>query len=138
VGIPLYVCATASVPLAAGFIFLGASPGAALAFLIAGPATNVATITTIGRVLGRSTAIIYLFTVAVSAFGGGLILDWLWPKAAMAMPMFAHDSHVHAGVKIFDHISAVVLVIIMVWSWWVKRNPAKGNSCCTGECHDHV
>ena len=77
VGIPLYVCATASVPIAAGLIHMGASPGAALAFLIAGPATNAATITTIWKLLGRRTALLYLLTIAVSAVGCGLLLDWL-------------------------------------------------------------
>ena len=71
-GIPLYVCASASVPIAAGLIHLGASPGAALAFLIAGPATNAATITTVWKLLGGRTAILYLLTIAISAVGGGL------------------------------------------------------------------
>ncbi len=137
VGIPLYVCATASVPLAAGFIFLGATPGAALAFLIAGPATNAATITTISRVLGRGTAIIYLLTVAISAFGGGVLLDWLMPKAAVAIPLFAQEGHGHDGIKIFDHISAVFLVFILLWSWWNKRKPGPKSSCCADDAHDH-
>jgi uncharacterized protein len=137
VGIPLYVCATASVPLAAGFIFLGATPGAALAFLIAGPATNAATITTISRVLGRSTAAIYLSTVAISAFGGGLLLDWLLPKAAAAVPLFAQGGHGHEGVKLFDHAAGVLLVIVMLYSWWALRQPEAGKSCCAGDDHDH-
>ena len=98
VGIPIYVCATASVPLAAGFIFLGATPGAALAFLIAGPATNAATLTTVSRVLGRRTMVIYLLTVAVSAFGGGLLLDWLLPLAAAAVPALGTMGHAHETV----------------------------------------
>ena len=78
-GIPIYVCASASVPIAAGLIHLGASPGAALAFLIAGPATNAATITTVWKLLGSRTAVLYLLTIAISAVGGGLLLDWLMP-----------------------------------------------------------
>ncbi len=138
VGIPLYVCATASVPLAAGFIFLGATPGAALAFLIAGPATNVATITTISRVLGRSTALLYLATVALSAFGGGVLLDWLLPKAAAAVPLFAQGGHGHEGVTFFDHLSGVMLVIIMFWSWWKSNQANQSASCCAGDSHDHA
>ncbi len=68
-GIPVYVCASASVPIAAGLIHLGASPGAALAFLIAGPATNAATITTVWKLLGPRTVFLYLLTIAVSAVG---------------------------------------------------------------------
>ena len=95
-GIPLYVCASASVPIAAGLLHLGASPGAALAFLIAGPATNAATIATIWKLLGGRTAVLYLLTIALSAVGGGLILDWLMPAAGGAMPHLA--AHVHETV----------------------------------------
>jgi hypothetical protein len=127
VGIPLYVCATASVPLAASFIFLGASPGAALAFLVAGPATNAATVTTIARVLGRRTAGIFLGTVAVSAFGGGWLMDQLMPWAAQAVPALTGQMHHHEGVGWFDHLSAAILVLVMTWSWWQAR---QRGSCC--------
>jgi len=127
VGIPIYVCATASVPLAASFIFLGASPGAALAFLIAGPATNAATVTTISRVLGRRTAAIYLGTVAASAFGGGLLLDWLLPLAAKAVPLFSDLGHEHHSVGWFDHAAGAALVLVMTLSWWLSRR--RDHSC---------
>jgi len=129
VGIPIYVCATASVPLAASFIFLGASPGAALAFLIAGPATNAATVTTIAKVLGKRTVLIYLLTVAGSAFGGGLLLDWLLPRAAAAIPMLSGGGHHHESLGWFEHLSAVALVVIMTRSWWLVR---RRSSCCDG------
>ena len=141
VGIPIYVCATASVPLAAGFIAMGASPGAALAFLIAGPATNAATLTTVSRVLGRRTMLVYLLTVAVAAFGGGLMLDWLLPRAAAAMPALTGMGHEHGGVGWFDHLSGVVLAGVMGWSWWRLRQHDCG--CEDGACapasagHDH-
>jgi uncharacterized membrane protein YraQ (UPF0718 family)/copper chaperone CopZ len=75
VGIPVYVCATASVPIAAALIMKGVSPGAALVFLMTGPATNAATITTVWKIMGRRIAGIYLATVAASALGAGLLLD---------------------------------------------------------------
>ncbi len=78
VGIPIYVCATASVPIAAVLIAKGVSPGAALVFLMTGPATNAATIMTISKVMGRRTAVIYLATVAISAIVGGLLLDAIY------------------------------------------------------------
>ncbi len=130
VGIPLYVCATASVPLAVGFIMIGASPGAALAFLIAGPATNAATITTISRVLGRKTTIIYLLTVAVSAFGGGLLLDGLMSWAQTSMPQLVMQMHEHGQLGWFDHLSAVALVLIMTRAWFLAR---RRGCCCDDE-----
>lgn len=132
VGIPIYVCATASVPLAVGFIAMGASPGAALAFLVAGPATNAATITTINRVLGRRTMFIYLATVALSAFGGGLILDWLLPRASEALPSFTGMGHAHESIGWFDHLSGVALVVILLWSAWRSRQTE--DCCAEGEC----
>jgi len=71
----VYVCATASVPIAAALIAGGVSPGAALAFLIMGPATNAATLAAIWKLLGRKTTFIYLATIAATAFGGGLLLE---------------------------------------------------------------
>jgi uncharacterized membrane protein YraQ (UPF0718 family) len=76
-GIPVYVCATASVPIAAALIAKGASPGVALVFLMTGPATNAAAFTTILSVLGKKTAIIYIATVAACAVTFGLMLDWM-------------------------------------------------------------
>jgi uncharacterized membrane protein YraQ (UPF0718 family)/copper chaperone CopZ len=75
VGIPIYVCATASVPIAAALIMKGISPGAALVFLMTGPATNAATVSTIWKTMGRRTAGLYLGTVAGSALLAGLLLD---------------------------------------------------------------
>jgi len=131
VGIPIYVCATASVPVAASFIFLGASPGAALAFLIAGPATNAATLTTIARILGRRAAVIFLLTVAVSAFGGGLLLDFLSPRAGDWLPFLSGTGHHHEQVVWWEHLAGLGLVLVMTQSWWRTRRQA---ACCDGEC----
>jgi copper chaperone CopZ len=76
-GVPVYVCATASVPIAAALVAKGVSPGAVLVFLMTGPATNAATLATIWKVLGRRTALIYLGTVALGALAFGLALDQL-------------------------------------------------------------
>ena len=131
VGIPLYVCATGSVPIAATFIYLGASPGAALAFLIAGPATNAAALTTVTRILGRRSAVAYLATVAVSAFGCGLALDWLLPRAALALPFLAGSAQAHDTLGWMGHFWAVLLVAVLVWSWYRGR---QHESCCDGDC----
>jgi len=74
-GIPVYVCATASVPVAAALIAKGLSPGVAMVFLMTGPATNAAAFMTIWSVLGKKTAITYIITVAGAAIAAGLLLD---------------------------------------------------------------
>jgi uncharacterized membrane protein YraQ (UPF0718 family) len=75
-GIPVYVCATASVPVAAALIMKGLSPGAALVFLMTGPATNAASFATIWKAMGRRTALTYIASVAGCALLSGLLLDY--------------------------------------------------------------
>jgi uncharacterized membrane protein YraQ (UPF0718 family) len=78
VGIPLYICATASTPIAAALILKGVSPGAALVFLLAGPATNIASLTVLTGVLGKRATAIYLATISVSAVFFGLVVDQIY------------------------------------------------------------
>jgi uncharacterized membrane protein YraQ (UPF0718 family)/regulator of protease activity HflC (stomatin/prohibitin superfamily) len=75
IGVPLYLCASASTPVAAGLILKGLSPGAALVFLLTGPATNVATIALVGQMLGRRVLRVYLATIAGVSIAAGLLLD---------------------------------------------------------------
>ncbi|MCK5861265.1 MAG: cation transporter [Candidatus Hydrogenedentes bacterium] len=94
----------ASIPIALSFIHLGASPGAALAFLIAGPATNAATIATVWKVMGKTTAAIYLSTVFVGAIISGLlfdILDRVWDIPMVYEGAVEGHTPVSAGMNIF-------------------------------------
>ncbi|OPX40706.1 MAG: hypothetical protein B1H13_06050 [Desulfobacteraceae bacterium 4484_190.3] len=75
VGIPLCICATASTPVAAALILKGVSPGAALVFLLAGPATNVTSLSVLLGTLGRRATAIYLGTITVFTLLAGLLLD---------------------------------------------------------------
>jgi len=84
VGIPLYICATASTPLAASLVAKGMSPGTAFVFLLAGPATNVATITMVARFLGKRSAALYLGMISLCALGAGFLLDWFYLKLGIS------------------------------------------------------
>ena len=77
-GIPLYVCATASTPIAAALIIKGVSPGAALVFLLVGPATNMATLTVLAGTLGKRSTALYLASIAVCAVLFGLAVDEIY------------------------------------------------------------
>jgi len=77
-GIPLYICATASTPIAAALILKGVSPGAALVFLLVGPATNITSLSVLFGLLGKRATAIYLLTLSVFAVLCGLILDQLY------------------------------------------------------------
>jgi uncharacterized membrane protein YraQ (UPF0718 family) len=122
-GIPVYVCATASVPIAAGLIHLGASPGAALAFLVAGAASNPATFTTLWKVLGRRTALLYLLTAVASAVICGLLLDaiFLLPAAGRWLPQFSAHPHVMAESGLGPNLWAVALLLVLVNSCVMSR-----------------
>jgi hypothetical protein len=78
VGIPIYVCATGSIPIVAALMFKGMSPGAGLVFLLAGPATNVVTITVVAKELGRKAVVLYLASISITAILLGMLLNLIW------------------------------------------------------------
>jgi uncharacterized membrane protein YraQ (UPF0718 family)/copper chaperone CopZ len=125
-GIPIYVCATASVPVAAALILTqGISPGAAFAFLVTGPATNAAAIATIWRVLGARATGIYVAVIVASAIGGGLLLDQI-TTAAVVAHMHEHGSELIPPV--LAQVSAVALLAMLAWStiqWMRSRLHAR-------------
>ncbi len=108
-GIPVYICATASIPVAAGLIVAGVSPGAAFALLMTGPATNAATVVTVWKVLGRRACLVYLGTMVLAAFVGGWGLDQFLTAREVRMAM--HHEWMPLWVKI---ASAVVLLAVLV------------------------
>ncbi len=84
VGIPIYICATGSTPIAAALIMQGVSPGAALVFLLAGPATNITSLTVVLRILGKRGTVIYLTVIALFAVLFGLAVDQLYAFLAIS------------------------------------------------------
>jgi uncharacterized protein len=112
-GIPLYVCSTASIPIAASLIIKGISPGAALVFLITGPATNIATITIMSKVLGKKAVIIYVITVAVAAIIAGYILNLL----GINLPMI---DLIRSGgkmeISLVQKISCIILFALLAFT----------------------
>lgn len=85
VGIPLYICATASTPIAAMLILKGVSPGAALVFLLAGPATNVTSLSVLVKVLGKRATVIYLASIGISSVLFGLLVDGIYGYFGVAV-----------------------------------------------------
>lgn len=77
-GIPLYICATASTPIAAAFILKGVSPGTALVFLLVGPATNITSLSVLFGILGKKATAFYLIAMAIVAVICGLLLDLVY------------------------------------------------------------
>jgi hypothetical protein len=109
-GIPLYVCATASVPIAAAMILKGLTPGAALVFLMTGPATNAASLATIWKTLGTRTALAYLAAVAVCSLASGILLDWIVGRIDLPLASASH----WMPSPMVGNISAVVLIAVIL------------------------
>jgi len=118
VGIPVYVCATASVPIAVVMMSKGITPGAALVFLITGPATNAAAITTLWRVLGRRSAFAYMAAVALVALGSGLALDYLFAIAPIGTEHVPHEML----PDWFKIAAAAVLTVVLGQAFFKKHH----------------
>ncbi|HCH69062.1 MAG TPA: permease [Colwellia sp.] len=93
ISIPMYICATASTPIAAGFIMAGLSPGTALVFMMAGPATNISTLGVIKNEMGGAVLIRYLLGVAISAIGFASLLDFVLNYYAINISEQMQHSH---------------------------------------------
>jgi uncharacterized membrane protein YraQ (UPF0718 family)/copper chaperone CopZ len=106
VAIPMYVCSTGSIPLATAMISAGISPGAALVFLIAGPATNTATLATTYRLFGGKITAIYLLTLILCALGAGILLDTFLPAAIAVEPTHRHAE----GIGWMQHLCGLLLI----------------------------
>jgi uncharacterized membrane protein YraQ (UPF0718 family)/copper chaperone CopZ len=120
---PVYVCATASVPMAAAMIVAGFSPGAALVFLMVGPATNATTIAMVWKVMGRRTAVIYLLSVLGCAIAAGLTMDYVYQALNLTLPAMS-GHHDHEGVNVLQSIAAVAMLAIIGNALW-RRGKAK-------------
>ena len=121
VGIPLYICATASTPIAAALILKGVSPGAALVFLLAGPATNMASLRVLTGTLGKRATAIYLTSIAVCAVAFGVIVDQIYGSLGIsAQAVVGQASEIvpeWAGL-----IGAVLILGMSVKPvWWAIR-----------------
>ncbi len=120
VAVPLYVCATASTPLAAALVLKGLSPGAALVFLLAGPATNVATITVVAKVLGRRAAGLYVAAIALSALLLGFATDWLYRFFGLSTAGWMAESSEH-GAAGWEVLCALLLLGLIARAAWLQR-----------------
>lgn len=116
VAVPMYVCATGSLPIAAAMIMKGFSPGAALVFLIAGPATNTVALATVRKLLGTKVLIVYLTGIILGAMGFGIVFDLLWsgPSTHLA------ESHIHqmeTSDTLFQTAGGLLVVLLsLAWA----------------------
>ncbi len=128
IAVPMYVCATASLPIAAGLMLAGVSPGAAFVFLSAGPATNTVTIGVVKKMLGTRTLYIYLGTIIVGSIIFGLGLDYLF-RDVNVKELVHMDEH----ASVIAWISSVVLWVFVLY-YVIKPYIFKEKECNDGSC----
>ena len=128
-GIPLYVCATSSTPIAAALVLKGLNPGAALVFLLAGPATNIASLIMVSGLLGKRSLFIYLSSIAICSLILGLITDMLYygigitARATTGQASEIFPYYMEVG-------SAVILAIFLTFAIWRGSKPR--GACSSG------
>jgi hypothetical protein len=117
---PMYVCATASTPIAAALVLKGLSPGAALVFLLAGPATNAASLTMVAKILGRRAVAVYLAAIAACSLALGFVADRLYDAIGIDPATWAGGAEEAAGGPL-SMVAAIVLVGLIAWSYLRER-----------------
>jgi uncharacterized membrane protein YraQ (UPF0718 family) len=115
VGLPMYICATASTPVAASLLFAGISPGAALVFMLTGPATNLATMGVIREQLGLKSLGAYLIAVIGTAVTAGLLLNAAYD--AFAWPLQLSMAEHSDSYPLWRQLAAIVLVGLIARVW---------------------
>lgn len=134
ISVPLYICATGSIPLAAVLILKGLSPGAAFVLLMAGPATNAATITMIGKVLGKKSLAVYLSTIILGALTFGLIIDYLLPVQWFTSIAQEHLGMTHEmGFAWWQLTSGVILAALIINGFIKKHLDSKKQQAMTNQ-----
>ncbi len=115
--IPMYVCATASTPIAAALLMKGIAPGAALVFLLAGPATNAIAISTVVKALGKKTAVIYVASISLIA----LILGYALNLVALNTNIPIMHDHIHEVLPRWVHWLGTMALLSMFFIHYGRK-----------------
>lgn len=127
-GVPLYVCSTVAIPLALGFMALGASPGAAMIFMLVAPASNAATLGILVKMMGGRTTAVLIAALMTGALAGGLALDYLWTPLGLPglaeLTAAAGAQAAHAGHLAHTGGAGIVTIMLTVFFLLVQINAA--------------
>jgi len=125
VSLPIYVCATASIPIAVVLMAKGITPGAAFIFLMAGPATNASSIAVIKNILGKRTLYHYLVLIAFTAISFGYILDNF---LTVTLPDMSSHTHHHVMDDYGSIILSVIFLVILVNAYFYRSKSESTDS----------
>ena len=143
---PMYTCATGSIPLALALVEKGITPGAALVLLMAGPATSIASMLVVGKAFGKRTLAAYLTSIALGALFFGFVIDTFFMDSFLAsmLPHASAECHGHGALGVFDYICAGLFALLIVYAKFAHKGCGGHCGCgdhdCCCECgddHDH-
>ena len=140
ISVPMYICATGSIPIAVALMMKGLTPGAALVMLMAGPACNVASILVINKVLGRKTLVLYLAAIICGSVGFGIVIDHLLPRAWFTDHLMSSHACCHDVASWFEWLCTGILALLLlnVLRMRLMHKPACGcGHDHGGHCHCH-
>jgi len=126
--IPLYTCATASLPIAAAFMIQGMSAGAVFIFLTAGPATSAITMSVVYKMLGRTSLIIYVSVIAVLALAFGYGYDTFFKDLSIISIGLNHEE-----TSVFKQLASFVMMVLIFFHIFKNYFRKEKNSCCEDE-----
>lgn len=131
--VPMYLCATGSIPIAVALMLKGLSPGAALVLLMAGPATNFAAILVVRKVLGFKALAVYLGTIITGAIGFGLAIDYLLPQEWFLSDL--KETGAHCGqFSWFKTLCSILFSLLLLNAFFGKNGAAHHHCSCGGKC----
>ncbi len=117
VSVPMYICATGSIPIALSLICKGLTPGVGFVLLMAGPAANFASMMILSKTLGRKSTHIYVGSVVITAMIMGLMIDYLLPREWFIPSISEFSSHCHtSGIGVFESICSVILIGLLIYA----------------------
>ncbi len=120
--IPMYICSTGSIPIALSLLMKGISPGAALIFLMAGPATNVATLAVVKKVLGTRPTLLYLLSIILGAIGFAILIDFALPREwfTSKLLMMSDCNHCDGGAAWWQTGSSILFIVLLINAYILK------------------
>ena len=144
---PMYTCATGSIPLALALVEKGITPGAALVLLMAGPATSIASMLVVGKAFGKRTLAAYLTSIALGALFFGFVIDTFFMDTFLAsmLPHASAECHGHGALGVLDYICAGLFALLIVYAKFAHKGCVEhdehhhheGECHCNGHHHEH-
>lgn len=132
IGIPFYICASASTPIAASLVMKGMSPGTALLLLLVGPATNLSNLVVMQKYIGKKGVIINIFAIVFVALGFSYLADFLYTKFAWEGIMRLATPHAHAHHSVIEIIVSIIFIGLLAFALFKELQ-----SNASGHSHSH-